>query len=138
MEINKIKKAAEIAKARTSDKRWTAAIDKAVAGVESGWGIITELRHCLVITTECGKTYRANEKHCQCEAFFMNQACKHRAMARLVAIAETIEETAPAVSRDEMIAEIKSTFAAKFPGKSLTDTICAHFGNYSINHLGIN
>jgi hypothetical protein len=43
MEINKIKKAAEIAKTRTNDKRWLAAIDKAVAGVESGWWIITEL-----------------------------------------------------------------------------------------------
>jgi len=93
MEINKIKRAAEIAKTRTSDKRWIAAIDKAVAGVESGWWIITELAHCVAITTETGHTYFANGS-CQCKAFANGQACKHRALARLVEIANEIEESA--------------------------------------------
>jgi hypothetical protein len=93
MEINKIKQAAEIAKTRTSDKRWIAAIDKAVAGVENGW-IVTELAHGIMVTTEAG-TYLANGA-CQCKAFAHGQACKHRALARLVEIASTIEETTPA------------------------------------------
>jgi hypothetical protein len=87
MEINKIKQAAEIAKTRTNDKRWLAAIDKAVAGVESGWWIITELRNCLAITTETGKTYFANGE-CQCEAYRRSTACKHRALYRLYQIAQ--------------------------------------------------
>jgi hypothetical protein len=99
MTLNQIKKAAEIAKSRTSDKRWLAAIDKAVAGVESGWWIITELANCLAITTETGKTYRANDKHCQCEAFFRDQACKHRALYRLYSIAESDVADEPATSR---------------------------------------
>lgn len=95
MEINKIKAAAKIAKAKTSDRRWINAIDKAVAGVESGWWIITELSGCLAITTETGKTYFANGA-CQCKAFENGQPCKHRALARLVEIARELkEETAP-------------------------------------------
>jgi hypothetical protein len=94
METNQIKQAAEIAKSRTTDKRWIAAIDKAVAGIESGWWIVTELQTCLAITTECGATYFANGE-CQCEAFKHSTACKHRALYRLYAIAAEIEETAP-------------------------------------------
>jgi hypothetical protein len=96
MQIQQIKEAAETAKSKTGDRRWLAAINKAVAGVESGWWIVTELQHCLVITTETGKTYFANEKHCQCEAFFHDQPCKHRALARLVEICETLQTSAPA------------------------------------------
>ena len=99
MTINKIKKAAEMAKTRTDDKRWQAAIDRAVAGVESGWWIVTELANCLAITTETGNTYRANDKHCQCEAFFRDQACKHRALYHLYTIAENEVADTPATSR---------------------------------------
>ncbi len=88
MNILKIKQAAEIAKSRTNDKRWLSAIDKAVAGVESGWWIITELADCLAITTETGNTYFANEKTCQCRAFELGQACKHRGLYRLVQMME--------------------------------------------------
>jgi hypothetical protein len=71
------------AKAQTTNKRWLAAIDKAVAGVVSGWWIITELADCVAVTTETGKTYFANGV-CQCEAFKNGQPCKHRALARLL------------------------------------------------------
>src|SRR5262245_41501244 len=113
MEINKIKKAAEIAKSRTNDKRWIAAISKAVAGVESGW-IVTGLAHGICVTTENG-TYFANGI-CGCRAYASGQACKHRALARLVEIASEIKETAPEAvsliadvafsSRENLIAEI--------------------------------
>jgi SWIM zinc finger len=135
MEINKIKQAAEIAKSKTSDRRWINAIDKAVAGVESGWWIITELAHGVAVTTECGNTYFANGA-CQCKAFQNGQPCKHRALARPVEIAATIEETAPAVSsREEIITTIKTTFAAKFPTYRLADAVQATFGPYSLNNL---
>jgi hypothetical protein len=109
MTLNQIKQAAEIAKSRTSDKRWLAAIDKAVAGVESGWWVVTELQTCLAITTECGATYFANGE-CQCEAFKHSTACKHRALYRLYAIAAEIEETAPAhrVPGEASLAEYES------------------------------
>lgn len=131
MDITKIKAAAEIAKSRTSDKRWLNAIDKAVAGVESGWWVITELHDCLAVTTECGKTYFANGV-CQCEAYKRSTACKHRALYRLYQIANEIEETAagavsPAVensdtavtlfssSRPALIADIKRAWPATWP-----------------------
>src|SRR5262245_18475631 len=82
MNILKIKQAAEIAKSRTNDKRWLSAIDRAVAGVESGWWIVTELQNCLAITTETGRKYFANGV-CQCEAYHRSQACKHRSLYRL-------------------------------------------------------
>jgi hypothetical protein len=69
--------------AAANSPRWLQAIDNAVAGVVSGWWIVTELAHSVAITTENGKTYFANGA-CQCEAFRRNQPCKHRALARLI------------------------------------------------------
>ena len=74
------------AKAKAAgNKRWTNAIDKAADAITGGKWVITELSHCYAITTESGKTYFANG-HCQCEAFFRDQPCKHRAAARLLEI----------------------------------------------------
>jgi hypothetical protein len=135
MEINKIKKAAEVAKSKTSDKRWINAIDKAVAGVESGW-IVTELVHGIAVTTECGNTYFANGA-CQCKAFANGQACKHRALARLIEIASELkEETAPTVSsREEIIAEIEKTWPAFAPGVPLYTELLARFGVSNLKYL---
>jgi hypothetical protein len=143
MDINKIKVAAEIAKTRTNDKRWVAAIDKAVAGVESGWWVVTELQNCLAITTETGNTYFANGV-CQCDAYKHSTACKHRALYRLYAIASEIEETAPAVSladevaaspRSNLIAEIKNIWPRFAPGVSLYNELLARFGKSDLNDL---
>jgi hypothetical protein len=98
MEFNKAQfnKVVEAAKAKAAgNKRWIAAIDKAADALLNGKWIVTELQYCYVFTTESGKTYRANGV-CQCEAFFRNQPCKHRAAARLLALyAEAVKRTAP-------------------------------------------
>jgi hypothetical protein len=85
MTINQaqLKKVALEAKSKTSDKRWLNAIDAALAGVISGWWIISELFDSVLITTETGKSYHANGR-CQCEAFKRGTACKHRALFRLI------------------------------------------------------
>jgi hypothetical protein len=134
MAINKIKKSAEVAKAKTNDKRWINAIDKAVAGVESGWWIITELAHGVAVTTETGSTYFANGV-CQCKAFEHGQPCKHRALARLVEIAATIEDEpeTPAVSREEIIAHIEKTWPKTWP--PLAVELMARFGVNSPKYL---
>lgn len=145
MKLEQIKQAAEIAKARTSDKRWLAAIDKAVAGVESGWWIITELATCIAITTETGNTYFANGV-CQCEAYKHSTACKHRALYRLYQIAQ---ETAPAVSptdeeiiadveassRANIIAEIENIWPRFAPGLPLYTELLARFGKSELSML---
>jgi len=66
MNINteNFKAVANEAKARTNDKLWRNAIDKAVAGVTSGWWVITELQNCVAVSTETGKFYRANAQYC--------------------------------------------------------------------------
>jgi hypothetical protein len=89
-------KVVETAKAKAAgNKRWIAAIDKAADALLNNKWIATELQHCYVFTTESGKTYRANGV-CQCEAFFRNQPCKHRAGARLLALyAEAVKAAAP-------------------------------------------
>jgi hypothetical protein len=74
---------AKEAKAKTSDRHWLKAIDNAVAGIISGWWIITELYNCVAITTETGQTYFANGR-CQCEAYKNGQPCKHRSLYRLI------------------------------------------------------
>jgi hypothetical protein len=90
--IQNLKAVANAAKARTNDRRWQNAIDKAVAGVESGWWVITELADGVLVTTECGHTYHANGS-CQCRAFENGQPCKHRALARLIDLYHEAETT---------------------------------------------
>jgi hypothetical protein len=108
MTLQQIKQAAEIAKSRTSDKRWLSAIDKAVAGFESGNWIVTELATSIAVTTESGKTYFANGV-CQCEAYNRSTACKHRALYRLIQIANEVEAAEEAARRcDAIIADIKA------------------------------
>jgi hypothetical protein len=115
MQINKIKAAAKIAKGKTNDKRWINAIDKAVAGVESGWWIITELAHGVAVTTECGHTYFANGV-CQCKAFENGQPCKHRALARLIEIASELkEEAAPEPARQpRIVRSVEQNYSHRF------------------------
>jgi hypothetical protein len=69
--------------------------DPADAILNGKW-ITAELAHCLAIRTESEKTYRANDKRCQCEAFFHDQPCKRRAAARLLDLYETAPEPKPA------------------------------------------
>jgi hypothetical protein len=138
MTLQQIKKAAEIAKSRTSDKRWIAAIDKAVAGFES-W-IVTELRDHILVTTENG-TYHANGV-CQCKAYTHGgkSACKHRALYRLIQIAH---ETAPAVSiaeeiaassRQNLIAEITNIWP-RVCDTPLATELMARFGKNKLEML---
>jgi SWIM zinc finger len=97
--IQRFKAVANEAKARTTDKRWQNAIDKAVAGVESGWWIITELSDGVMVTTESGATYHANGV-CSCRAFELGQPCKHRALARLLDLYnETRRANSPRITR---------------------------------------
>jgi hypothetical protein len=73
----------EIAKSKTSDRRWLNAIDRAAAALISNSWIVTELADSIAVTTESGQTYFANGV-CQCKAFELGQPCKHRAAARLI------------------------------------------------------
>ena len=95
-------KVVETAKAKVAgNKRWIAAIDKAADALLNGKWIVTELQDCYLITTESGKTYRANGV-CQCEAFSHDQPCKHRAGARLLTLyreAEAAKASAPRITR---------------------------------------
>ena len=101
MEINKAQfnKVVADAKAKAAgNKRWIAAIDKAADALLNGKWVVTELQHCYVFTTESGKTYRANGV-CQCEAFFRDQPCKHRAAARLLNLYQEAAKAAPRIVR---------------------------------------
>jgi hypothetical protein len=103
MAINIIE-AAKVAKAKTNDKRWQNAIDKAVAGVTSGQWIVTELHDGIMVTTDSGETYRVNG-HCTCRAAQLGQPCKHIALRRLLEIAAT--ETAPEPKVEAKLAPVR-------------------------------
>jgi hypothetical protein len=145
LNIQKFKAIAEAAKARTNDKRWHNAIDKAVAGVESGWWVITELYDGVIVTTETGATYHANGS-CQCRAYELGQPCKHRALARLLDIynespACSIEHAGSepvatkAATRFELIVDIKRLWPAFAPGLPLQTELLARFGKSHLEML---
>src|SRR5262249_5227898 len=129
-------KVVEEAKARTNDRRWLSAIDKALAGVVSGWWVITELFDSVAITTESGRTYFANGS-CQCKAYELGQPCKHRALARLLDLYHEAENVTRAVSREELMADIETTWARKFPGESLADNLMARFKVNKLSFLNV-
>jgi predicted nucleic acid-binding Zn finger protein len=101
MEINKIKKAAEIAKAKTTDKRWVAAIDKAVATLLNSKLIVTVLTdNSGVVTSENG-SYTIRHGFCPCPARVNH--CYHIAALRICNLADEMPEPtkpqAPVITR---------------------------------------
>ena len=96
---NKLETVATLAKSKTTDRRWHLAVDRALAGMLSGW-MITELVGYVLITTgeEDGKTHRVNGR-CDCEASqHGNSVCKHRAAKRLLELYQS-----PQVERENAI-----------------------------------
>jgi len=139
--IEKFKAVAETAKAKINDKHWQNAIDKAVAGVVSGWWVITELADGVMVTTETGHTYHANGS-CQCRAFELGQPCKHRALARLIDLYNEAETAAGAVSladdvaatpRRALICEIKAAWPKTWP--PIYSELLARFGKSDLDML---
>ena len=119
----------------TGNRRWFAAIDRAVAGLTGEW-IVTELAHSVAITTD-GGTYFANGS-CQCKAFALGTPCKHRAAARIIEMyneAVAKAASAPANERADLIADITATWQQRFPGESLADNLMARFKVNALSFL---
>ena len=78
---------------------------------------------------------------CSCPAGEFNKMCRHIPAAASVNIAvqsmRRQAETAPVVSRESLIADIKTTFARNHPGYYLSDVVQKLVGPYSLNNLGI-
>ena len=139
MNQTQITAAASIARARTNNKLWLSAIDRAVS--ESPAWVVTEHHDHILITSNSGETYRVNG-HCSCRAGVLGKPCKHLAYRRLAEIANDLPQVVATNSdkgatRDEMIAEIKSTFAKNHPGFYLADTVQRLCGPYSLEMLGV-
>jgi len=142
MEINKAKfeRVVEEAKAKTNDRRWLNAIEKAAKAILSGEMIVTTLAHGALVTTANG-AYAANG-HCNCEAARRGHTqCYHRAGARLVDIYETAPEavsfaddvaTSP---RTNLIAEIESIWPRVEPHTPLAVELMARFGKNRLSML---
>src|SRR5262249_38347490 len=119
------------------NRRWIAAIDRAVEGLQSGRWYVTELVNETIVTTENG-TYHVNG-HCGCKAGALGQPCKHRAAKRLLEMynedkaSRDALSSAPADERAELIADITATWLRRFPGESLSDNLMARF---KVNALG--
>src|SRR5262245_26542316 len=118
--------AAAKAKAANSPK-WTRAIDRAAAALQSGELVVTLLAHDALATSANG-SYRVNGR-CECKASRRGHSeCYHRAAVRLVELLES----APVVSRASLIADIKAAWSRRFPGLSLADELTRRF---RVNYL---
>src|SRR5215813_11995408 len=140
LDITKFNKVVETAKAKTSDKRWQNAIDKAQAGIVSGWWIVTELHDSVAITTESGQTYFANGT-CSCPAYNNGQPCKHRALARLIDLYHEEEKSSvttkvtEAPSRSDLINDIEKIWKRVMPHLPLATELLARFGKSHLQML---
>src|SRR5262245_17120776 len=142
MEINKAKfnKVVEAAKAKTNDRRWLNAIERAAKAILSGEMIVTTLAHGPLATTANG-TYAANG-HCNCEAARRGHTqCYHRAAARLMDIFETAPEAVSFAdevatsSRVNLIAEIENIWPRVEPHTPLASALMARFGKSDLSML---
>jgi len=114
-------------KAASAHPAWIRAIDRAAAALASGELIVTLLADGALVTSPRG-SYHVNGC-CECEAARRgHRECYHRAAVRLVELAET----APAVSRPALIADIKAAWSRRFPGVSLADELLRRF---RVNYL---
>ena len=128
---SRLNAALETAKAKAAGNRALLnAIQKAADGLRGGW-IVTELHEGLLITSDSGETYKANGT-CGCAAYHNGMICKHRVAYRIVTLYHATLETAGAVSRASLIADIKSTWSRRFPGESLADELLRRF---RVNYL---
>jgi len=132
MNINKAKFNEVVASAKAkagSNKRWVAAIDKAADAILDGKWVITELRNCLLITSASEKTYHVTENICQCESFFYNKPCAHRAAARLLSLYNETPDT-----RASLIADIKANWPSDL---NLADELMRRFRRNQLEMLSI-
>jgi len=128
-----LNQAIETAKAKAANHpEWLRAIDKAARLLASGELCVTLFADNTALVTSPNGSYRVNG-HCPCAA--KTAHCYHRAAKRLVEMAEPV--ATKAATRDELIADIKATFAAKFPGYRLADTVQRLCGPYAIENLGV-
>ena len=127
------------AKAKTSDKRWLSAIDRASEAILNGDLIVTTLANGALVTSPNG-SYFVNG-HCECKAAQRaHRECYYRAAARLVELMEmeTLSVTTKVTEESEregLISSIKSAWSAKFPGLSLADELMARFKKNSLEML---
>jgi hypothetical protein len=129
MQINKLETIVTAAKAKTTDRRWLRAIDKAAAKLTAGELIVTLLAQDALVTSENG-SYRVNG-HCCCKAAqHGDPKCYHRAAVRLI----EMMEAAPAAS---LIEEIETRWTERFAarGYRLGDWLYKRFGTDNLNEL---
>ena len=130
MHFNQAQFAAVVAAAKAkavASPRWVRAIERASVALQNGELIVTLLHDGALVTSPRGSYFVSN--HCECEANRRGHSeCRHRAAVRLVELLET----APAVTRASLIADIKSTWSRHFPGESLADELLRRF---RVNYL---
>lgn len=108
---------------------WTRCLDKAAKMLASGELVATVLADGVLVTSPRG-SYLVRAGHCPCRA--MTPHCYHRCAAR-IAILMDEQETAPAVSRASLIADIKRAWPKTWP--PIYTELLARFGKSKLEML---
>ena len=109
---------------------WTRCLDKAAKMLASGELVATVLADGVLVTSPRG-SYLVRAGHCPCRA--MTPHCYHRCAAR-IAILMDEQETAPAVSRASLIADIKAAWPKDV---NLADELMRRFKKNRLEMLSI-
>jgi len=135
MNFNQAQFATVVADAKakaTNSPRWIRAIDRAAEALASGELVVTLLHNGALVTSPRGSYFVSN--HCECEASRRgHRECRHRAAVRITELLAA--ETAPAVSRASLIADIKAAWSRRFPGESLADELLRRFRVNTLDYL---
>ena len=131
------------AKAKASGSpAWVRCLDKASKMLADGTLCATVLNDGVLVTSPNG-SYLVTAGHCPCAA--RTSHCYHRCAARIAILMDEAERAEEAAARCDVIikdikdiaADIRTTFADKYPGYRLDDTVQKLVGPYTLEMLGI-
>ncbi|HEY7180726.1 MAG TPA: hypothetical protein VIC84_04880 [Blastocatellia bacterium] len=134
--MTNLNQAIETAAKKAAGTVWAKSVAKAAAALVNGELLVTVLagNGNGVVSSPRG-TYTIKNNRCSCPATVNH--CYHVSALRVVELADEIP-VAPAVeTRETLVAEIRSTFAAKYPGYRLDETVQRLVGAHHIQWLGV-
>ena len=113
---SRLNAAIETARAKVAgNAAWTRRVEKAAAALLSGEIIVTVLANNGGVVTSANGTYHIRHGFCSCPGAMNGCAhCYHLSALRICALADELE-TAPAVSRASLIADIIAAWPKTWP-----------------------
>jgi hypothetical protein len=127
---------AAVMNAAANSPRRTRAITRAAEALQSGELVVTLLYNGALVTSPNDSYFVNLHRACPAATLRGHWECRHRAAVRLCERLEA-KTARPAVSRADIIADIKAAWSRRFPTESLADELMRRFRRNQLEMLSI-